>query len=283
LARALDPSRYTTVDIASGTIALEWAPDVRPDAIILDADLPDMSGIDVCRQLHADLRVGLSVPILIVESDKPTPEQRVAGLRAGAWDFLRFPSDPSDVSLTLETCVQAKRNLEDPSQGEVEGPSGLLGRPGLARRVRQLGALMARKHGSLSCVLFALDEPDPKAGARLASVARRSDVVGSLSPTELAVLAPNTSEAGAVTLARRLSDVLGTRQVGYAAAENLRYSPMDPVSLLAQASAAVRTGQPDPNYPWVRRFQAGPGMPRTSGESNGPVPVGEPDLERRAS
>lgn len=282
LARALDPARYAFIELASGTLALEWAPDVRPDAIILDADLPDVPGIDVCRQLHADLRVGLSMPILIVDADKPSPEQRVAGLRAGAWDFLVYPADAGALSRTLETYVQAKRNLEEPAPADGEAVSGLLGRSGLARRARHLGAMMARKHGALSCVLFALSEPDPRAGALLVGAARRSDVVGALSATELAVLAPNTSEQGAVTLARRLSNVLGQRNVGYASAENLRYSPMDPVSLLAQASAAVRTGRPDPGCPWVRRFEAAPGSVRTSGESNGPVELAEFHGERRA-
>ena len=263
LTASLEPKKYSTVALVTGTMAVEWAPDVQPDAIVVDADLPDMSGIEVCRLLHADLRVGLSVPIFIVEWDKPTPEQRVAALQAGAWDFLRFPAENGGLSMTLDSCLQAKRNLD--GAVAVGDGTGLLGRSGLARRARQLGALMARRHGALACVVFALESPDPQAGALLASLARVSDVVGMLTAAELAVLAPATNEAGAVTMAARMSKALGTRQVGFTAVENLGYFPTDPVALLARASAAVRGGEPAAAYPWVRFLGPATEGPRSSG------------------
>src|SRR5947207_7721736 len=107
-----DPRYPAAVQVHTGPLALAWAPDLRPDTIILDADLPDMSGIDACRLLHNDLRIGHNVPILILATDKPTPEQRVTALRAGAWDFLPFPLDPDDLSLQLQTFVHAKRRID---------------------------------------------------------------------------------------------------------------------------------------------------------------------------
>src|SRR5207249_10669735 len=84
------------------------------DAIILDATLPDMSGIDACLLLHGDPRIGQTVPILILASEQPTPEQRVAALRAGVWDFLPSPPDAEELVLSLETHLQAKQNLDVP-------------------------------------------------------------------------------------------------------------------------------------------------------------------------
>jgi len=46
-----------------------------------------------------------------------------------------------------------------------------------------------------------------------------------------------------------------TLHVGYEAVTNLKYSPIDPVALLARATAAVRDGKPEPGAPWVRRFE----------------------------
>ena len=46
-----------------------------------------------------------------------------------------------------------------------------------------------------------------------------------------------------------------TLRVGYDAVANLTYSPIDPVALLARAAAAVRNGKPEPDAPWVRRFE----------------------------
>src|SRR5438552_2217010 len=106
------------------------------------------------------------VPILIIATDKPTPEQRVAALRAGAWDFVRHPGDPEEVALKLQTYVQAKRNIDVAfAEGLIDPATGLHSRPGLARRARELGALMARTHGALArvVVMLAADAPAPPA------------------------------------------------------------------------------------------------------------------------
>jgi len=273
LVGALERKRYAVVQVQTGALAVEWARNFQPDAILLAADLPDMTGIDAARLLHADLRIGHNVPILIMAAHKPTPEQRVAGLRAGAWDFIAHPDDPEEVALKLQTYVQAKRNIDVAfAEGLIDPATGLHSRPGMARRARELGALMARTHGALACVVFALesDAQDLRAAGLLLHAARTSDVVGSLGPGEFAVLAPATDHGGAVKLAHRgtgvLQDALGSAtlltrgsmlKVGYDAVANLTYSPMDPVELLARASAAVRHGHPEPGYAWVRRFNGG--------------------------
>src|SRR6266536_4372030 len=112
LPSALGADRFAVIQVHSGALARDVARDVRPDVIILEETLPDMSGVDACRLLHTDLQIGHYVPILIVARDKPTPEQRVTALRAGVWDFLRYPRNPEELSLTLQVYVQAKRNID---------------------------------------------------------------------------------------------------------------------------------------------------------------------------
>ena len=273
LTRALDPAAYTVLESPTGGRALERARDTRPDVIILDMELPDLTGLEACRLFRGEPHVGRNVPILLVTSGQPTPEQRVTALRAGVWDFLSYPSDPDALSLKLETYVQAKRNIDATlAEGLFDPSTGLHSRPGLARRARELGALMARHHGALACVVFQVETvpADPRAGHLVAQTARVCDVVGSLSPSEFAVLAPGTSDAGAIRFAQRVASALtaspgGGREaavtpglrVGYDAVVNLKYAPIDPVALLGRAAAAVRNGRPEPGYPWVRRFDAG--------------------------
>jgi DNA-binding response OmpR family regulator len=284
LASVFEGNRYAVVQVHTGTLALESARELRPDTIILEAALPDMSGIDVCRLLHADVRIGHNVPILILAPDKPTPEERVTALRAGAWDFLRHPEDPQELALKLQTYVHAKRNIDDASSGTIaDATTALLSRPALARRARELGALMNRTHGALACIVFALETNggDPKAGSVLVRTARICDVVGILSPTEFAILAPRTDHAGVMKLVQRVADALTkanvgggtltpgtTLRAGYDAVENLKYAPTDAVELLGRASAAVRHGKPEPSRPWVRRFDGG----RPSGPQGSPKP-----------
>jgi len=278
----LGRDRYGVVHVPTGTLALKWAREVQPDAIILEAELPDMSGIDACRLLYNDLRIGGKVPILILAPDEPSSEQRVSALRAGARECLPPPRDPEELRLKLDTYVQTKRAADAAlGEGTVCATAGMHSRPGFVRRARELGALMARKHGALACLVFALevDPTDPQAPTLVAQTAkvllsteRVSDVIGALGPTEFAVLAPATDHAGAVKLAQRIGSALqsvvgdggsvkpgSTLRVGYDAVVNLRYSPIDPVDLLAHATAALRSGQPEPGSPWVRRFDASVG------------------------
>ena len=292
LADLIEHPGYAMVQVHTGTLALTWAPDLRPDAIIVDAALPDTSGTALCQALHTDLRIGHNVPILILAPDHPTPEQRVAALRAGAWDFLALGRDHGDLALTLQTYVQAKRNIDLAlAQGLADPTTGVHSRSSLARRARELGALMARKHGALACIVFGLDN-DATAGSLVVRATRVSDVVGALSPTEVAVLAPGTDAGGAVRLAHRVGAAVGagatlppalTLRAGYEAVDNLTYSPIDPVELLTRAAAALRHGAPDPRSPRVRRFDAGRAPAQEGGAKSRPTATGLASDHRRNS
>src|SRR6267378_3873196 len=210
LMRALGPIGYVVIESPSGGRALERARETRPDVIILDTELSDLTGLEACRLFRGEPHIGRNVPILMLTSGPPTPEQRVTALRAGVWDFLPYGADGHEMSLKLETYIQAKRNIDATlAEGLFDPTTGLHSRPGLARRARELGALMARHHGALACVVFAVDgPPDPRAGNLVAQTARVCDVVGSLGPGEFAVLAPGTTDAGVLKLAQRVVSVL---------------------------------------------------------------------------
>ncbi len=277
LASELGDHRYAIAHAQTGGLAVEWARDLHPDAILLAVDLPDMPGVEACRLLRADLRVGSNLPILFLCADEPTPAERVDALRAGAWGFLRSPGDAAGLAPQLDAYLQAKQHVDVAfAQGLIDRATALHSRLGLVRRARELGALMTRTHGSLACIVFALDtEPADAAIAHVVTQnTRSSDVVGTFEPTSVTVLAPATDLVGAAKLAARVGGSLGgaALRVGYDAVTNLKYAPMDPVELLARARAAVRHGRPDPARAWLRCFDgtrnAGPelgAIPRVSG------------------
>jgi DNA-binding NarL/FixJ family response regulator len=82
-----------TVEASSGAEALEAAGDARPSLVVLDVRLPDMSGLEVCRELHEKL--GEDLPVILVSGEKMDSLDRSAGLLLGADDYFVKPVEPS--------------------------------------------------------------------------------------------------------------------------------------------------------------------------------------------
>jgi len=74
------------VEAASGTEGIDRAAAERPDLIILDLGLPDISGVEVCREI----RKWAGAPILVL-SARHSEEEKVALLDAGADDYVTKP------------------------------------------------------------------------------------------------------------------------------------------------------------------------------------------------
>ena len=282
----LEGGGYAVLQERSGQHALERARTTEPDVILVDAELPDMAGVELCRVLRADPRVSSSTPILLTIRDAATRAQRLAALRAGAWECITPPHDADEILLKIGAYVHAKLDADRArTEGLLDAMTGLYNRQGLARRARELGSQAFREHGPLACVVLALDIEPPEPGGTqqqsgslaryvqaIKSAARLSDVIGRLSATEFAVLAPGTDAGGARRLAERLASSLSAATVasaagapsatpvrvrcGYEAVANVGYAPIEPVDLLVRAAAAVRTGRADSGG-WLRRFEEG--------------------------
>lgn len=80
------------------------------DLILLDLSLPDMTGIEVCKEIRAD---GITVPILILTGQHET-ESKVAALDGGADDYLTKPFSYSELSARIRALLR-RRNEETKS------------------------------------------------------------------------------------------------------------------------------------------------------------------------
>ncbi len=269
----LEGGGYAVLQERTGQHGLERAGTTEPDVILVDAELPDMAGVELCRMLRADPRVSSSTPILLTIRDAATREQRLAALRAGAWECIAPPHDADEILLKIGAYVQAKLDADRARAGGLLDPvTGLYNRQGLARRARELGSQAFREHGPLACIVLALDVEPPggvnvgRSVQAIKAAARLSDVIGRLGATEFAVLAPGTDAEGARRLAERLASSVSAATIapagfppairvrcGYEAVANVGYAPIEPVDLLVRAAAAVRTGKVD-SATWLRRF-----------------------------
>lgn len=246
----------------AGHEAVERAREIEPDAILIDADLPDMTDLELCRRLRSEPRLAPTTAIVITGALVPSRERRLAAVRAGAWDVLGHPIDVEELVLKLRSYTRATI-LAQAAQAEslVDPETGLYNLRGLTRRAGELGALAVRAHAALACVVLAPEVDGDRALSEVAACCaqaiktgiRHSDVAGRVGSAEFAVLAPATEAKGATRLAQRLAGLTRTVSraagegrgeirvhTGYEAVGNLAYTPMSGVDLLMRARRSWR-------------------------------------------
>ena len=100
----LERDGYAVLLADSGQVALQVAARVRPDLVVLDLMLPDLTGEEVARSL----RTISEVPIVMLTA-KTAEEDRVAGLRMGADDYLVKPFSPRELVARVEAVLRRAR------------------------------------------------------------------------------------------------------------------------------------------------------------------------------
>ena len=166
LGRALRMENYDVELFEDGLSALKAVQLRAPDAIVLDLQLPDIDGLEVCRRIR---RSGDTTPILMLTA-RNAVNDRVEGLDVGADDYLVKPFDLAELLARLRALLR-RHNVGD-SDGSVLRFEDLTLNPqnprGLSRyatscvdedRVRSLRALLASPASS--------SHPRPDPGSRL--------------------------------------------------------------------------------------------------------------------
>jgi diguanylate cyclase (GGDEF)-like protein len=210
---------YDVLVATSGARALEIASSGSADLILLDVEMPEMDGIEVCSRLKADPRTR-AVPVLFV-SARSGVQDEARGFDAGGVDYIIKP-----VSGPL-VCARVRTHLElKIARDALERMAMIDGLTGIANRRRFDDALQsewrrsARGGRPLALILFDVDHfkrfNDSWGHVRgdecLRSVAavlseechRAADVVARYGGEEFALILPDTTAAGALDVVRRL-------------------------------------------------------------------------------
>lgn len=109
LAYNLRKARYDVLLAADGRSALRLARDEKPDLIVLDLMLPQVDGLDVCRELR---REG-SVPIIMLTALGEETD-RVVGLEVGADDYLTKPFDSDELLARIRASLRRAGGVPTP-------------------------------------------------------------------------------------------------------------------------------------------------------------------------
>lgn len=103
----LESRNYTVWPATDGEQGLALARERLPDVVLLDVMMPRLNGFDVCRKLKGDVRTAV-IPVLLVTS-LDARQDRLAGIDAGANDFISKPIDSGDFLLRVRNAAATKR------------------------------------------------------------------------------------------------------------------------------------------------------------------------------
>ena len=116
LAYRLKKEGYDVGIAGTGARALQMANGAHPDLVLLDWQLPDMSGLEVCRQITNKLHI----PLIMVTA-RNMVEDKVLGLEAGADDYITKPFDVREVVARIKATFRRREKTNDapPARNEL--------------------------------------------------------------------------------------------------------------------------------------------------------------------
>ncbi len=216
MSRLLHRAGYKVAVVTKGVDVLGRAQATRPAVILLDVQMPDQDGFATARQLksHPDTA---GIPLMFL-TGRSTVDDRLAGLRLGADDYLSKSVDPRELVLRVQklcdrvpvaALVSAAPEAAPPLPQAAVGPTLVVPRPldhpWLGREVfrDRVRDLLMRTWGAL--VLARAASESVSVGQWLAEQLRRRDLIGETDSGEWALFLPEETASG---LGPRLTDLL---------------------------------------------------------------------------
>ena len=100
----LENEGYEVITAYEGNTGISKAKSDKPDLILLDIMMPDLSGIDVCRLLKQDSETA-HIPIIMVTA-KSTADDTKEGLEAGAFDYIKKPFEKVELLARINSALK---------------------------------------------------------------------------------------------------------------------------------------------------------------------------------
>ena len=249
----LRPEGYRTQIVAGGEEALAAIAQHAPDLILLDVRMPGMDGYQVARLLKANPDTS-NIPIIMV-SAQDDRDARMAGLDAGAEEFLTKPVDRAELWLRVRNLLRLKA-LSDRLQNlsSHDGLTDLANRRHFDKYLADQIAITRRHQRTLALVMCdvdlfkayndhyghqAGDECLRQVAVALRSCCRRpADMAARYGGEEFCVILPDTDMSGAARIAEAARDAVAQLKVAH------EYSPASAFVSIS-GGVAVLSGRTD--------------------------------------
>lgn len=210
---------FSALDARQGLAAAET---VRPSLILLDLDLPDLDGFEVCRRLKGDAHTA-SASVVFVSADASAANKAKA-LSLGAADYLAKPFTPEVLAIHVRKLIQDRHRSS--ANARVDSLTGMPNRALIEGRVATMLARKMPPAEPLSCVFADIDglksinerhgtlcgdELIRSVGALLSSECRSDDVICACGGGKFCILL-KAERRFARKIARRLLSKISSRK-----------------------------------------------------------------------
>ncbi len=219
VARArLEKDGLTVVSADGGEAGLAAAKCDKPDLILLDVDMPDLSGFEVCALLKDDDSDLRDVPVVFLTAADDSGE-KAKGLDLGAVDYVTKPFDAFELRARVRAALRTKR-FQDLliEHAQIDPLTGLPNRRALMKRLHQEWSRAVRYHRLLSLIMVDIDLFKSindtyghavgdrflqEAAKAISDQCREADLAGRYGGEEFAVVVPEETSHDAGELAER--------------------------------------------------------------------------------
>ena len=106
IVKMLERARYMVIEASTGSECLRLTAN-KPDLVILDVGLPDLSGYEVCQKIRAEPATAL-LPVLHLSASFANTENRVRGLQGGADGYLTYPVEPAELLANVQALLRVR-------------------------------------------------------------------------------------------------------------------------------------------------------------------------------
>jgi len=161
----LEDYEFQVISTTNGEEAIEMARKEDPGVVLLDIQMPEMSGYEVCRRLKNDPETS-HIPIIFITARYSSEEDIVSGLEIGANDYITKPFNNTELIARVKVMLRLRKDhdeLERLNQklekiSITDELTGFYNRRFFYTRMKEVVSKKRQKHSSLSVIMIDLDD-----------------------------------------------------------------------------------------------------------------------------